>query len=62
MIQSILYETNKLVCPLRPLQDDLHISIRFLDEVMEFDADTMEEKYTICRLLDLVLDAENSGE
>lgn len=47
---------------LRPLQDDLHISIRFLDEIMEFDADTMEEKYTICRLLDLVLDAENSGE
>ncbi|XP_025088172.1 uncharacterized protein LOC112560491 [Pomacea canaliculata] len=43
-------------------EDDLHISIRFLDEVMEFDADTMEEKYTICRLLDLVLDAENSDD
>ena len=35
--------------------------MRFLDSDLDFDADTPEEKYTICRLLDLILEAENAG-
>jgi len=38
------------------LQDNLHIVIRFLgNKTLEFDADTAEEKYTICRLLGMIL-------
>ncbi|KAK7492239.1 hypothetical protein BaRGS_00016536 [Batillaria attramentaria] len=40
-------------------EEDLHIMLRFLESDMDFDADTMEEKYTICRLLDLILEAES---
>ena len=36
--------------------------MRFLDGDLDFDADTTEEKYTICRLLDLILEAENAGK
>lgn len=41
------------------LQDNLHIAIRFRNnKVLEFDADTAEEKYTICRLLGIILGSE----
>ena len=41
------------------LQENLHIVIRFRNnKVLEFDADTAEEKYTICRLLGIVLNPE----
>ncbi|XP_070205556.1 formin-like protein 3 [Littorina saxatilis] len=42
------------------LQEDLHISLRFVDGDLDFDADTTEEKYAICRLLDAILEAQNS--
>ncbi|KAL8619450.1 hypothetical protein ACOMHN_011801 [Nucella lapillus] len=42
-------------------EEDLFISMRFLDGDLEFEADTAEEKYTICRLLDLILEAEHDG-
>ncbi|XP_076449150.1 uncharacterized protein LOC143285639 [Babylonia areolata] len=40
--------------------EDLHVSMRFLDGDVEFEADTSEEKFTICRLLNLILEAENA--
>lgn len=38
-------------------QEDLHIVIRFrgTNKFIEFDADTAEDKYTICRLLGILL-------
>ncbi|XP_053400915.1 uncharacterized protein LOC123550698 [Mercenaria mercenaria] len=40
-------------------EENLHIVIRFRNnKVLEFDADTAEEKYTICRLLGIILGAE----
>lgn len=40
-------------------EENLHIVIRFRNnKVLEFDADTAEEKYTICRLLGIVLNQE----
>lgn len=38
-------------------EDNLHIVIRFRNgKTIEFDADTAEEKYTICRLLGIILE------
>lgn len=40
-------------------EENLHIVIRFRNnKTLEFDADTAEEKYTICRLLGIILGAE----
>ncbi|XP_052817422.1 delphilin-like isoform X3 [Mya arenaria] len=40
-------------------EDNLHIVLRFRgNKSLEFDADTAEEKYTICRLLGMILSGE----
>ncbi|KAL4234515.1 hypothetical protein ACF0H5_006158 [Mactra antiquata] len=40
-------------------EDNLHIVIKFRsNKTLEFDADTAEEKYTICRLLGIILGPE----
>jgi len=44
------------------IQDNLHIVLRFRgSKALEFDADTAEEKYTICRLLGMILGGETAN-
>lgn len=44
-------------------EENLHIVIRFRNnKTLEFDADTAEEKYTICRLLGMILGSDNTAE
>lgn len=44
-------------------EDNLHILIRFRNnKTLEFDADTAEEKYTICRLLGIILGADTQEQ
>ena len=37
------------------LQDEMNITVKFIDGEIYFIADTLEEKFTICRLLNGVL-------
>ncbi|XP_071086231.1 uncharacterized protein [Haliotis cracherodii] len=43
-------------------EEGLHIVLKFKDNEFEFDADNVEEKYTLCRLISLVLDKDEDEE
>ncbi|XP_067651502.1 uncharacterized protein [Haliotis asinina] len=43
-------------------EEGLHIVLKFKDSEFEFDADNVEEKYTLCRLISLVLDKDEEED
>ncbi|XP_041375867.1 uncharacterized protein LOC121388553 [Gigantopelta aegis] len=43
-------------------EEGLHISLKFKDDVFEFDADNSEEKHSICRLLSFILNADEEDQ